>query len=86
MDRKNVLIKTALIEMKAKFERTLAKHQKSLDTYIGNNSEIRARKGIRGGRATTITGKIDQKIALIEQLKKDISILDEEIANIKWVD
>ena len=82
MNRKEILIKTALIEMKAKFEKTLSKHKKSLDDYVGNNYEIIPRKGIRGGKATTIAGKIDQKIMLIEQIKKDIKILDEEIEKI----
>lgn len=77
--RRKVLVKTALIELKAKYEKTLAKYQKSLNDYVGNNYQVRERTGVRGGRATTIAGKIDQKIMLIEQLKSDIRILEEEI-------
>lgn len=77
--RRKVLVKTALIELKIKYEKTLVKYQKNLNDYVGNNYQVRERTGVRGGRATTITGKIDQKISLIEQLKSDIRILEEEI-------
>lgn len=77
--RRKVLVKTALIELKAKYEKTLSKYRKNLNDYVGNNYQVRERTGVRGGRATTIVGKIDQKIMLIEQLKSNIKILEEEI-------
>lgn len=77
--RKKLIIKTALIQYKEKLEKNLERNKKSLNKFCENNHNLIPRTGIRGGRNTTVTGKIDQRLAVIESIKKEIAFLEGEI-------
>ena len=81
MERKRkILIKTSLILYKEKLQKKLEKEQKKFDKFLENNHRLPTRKGVRGGRNTSIQASIESKFQVLKTLKRDLEFLDEEIS------
>ena len=81
MERKRkMLIKTSLLLYKEKLQKKLEREQKNLDKFLENNRHLPPRKGVRGGRNTSIQARIASKFEVLKTLKMYLDILEEEIS------
>lgn len=81
MERKRkMLIKTSLLLYKEKLQKKLEREQKNLDKFLEKNHHLPPRKGVRGGRNTSIQARIESKFQVLKTLKMDLEILEEEIS------